>query len=75
MRGISRLSVKLICYSLCSRAMNHLSSERLVDRFLFMMSEDQGHLRDCMRRESLLDELLEQRAPSGDKSKSAAESH
>ena len=32
----------------------------LVDKFLYMMPEDQLLLRDCMRRQSLLDELLGQ---------------
>ena len=33
-------------------------SQLLVDKFLYMMPEDQALLRDCMRRESLLDALL-----------------
>ncbi len=34
-------------------------SQILVDKFLFMMPEEQAILRDCMRRKSLLDALLE----------------
>lgn len=33
-------------------------SQLLVDKFLYMMPEDQGRLRDCMRRESLMDQIL-----------------
>jgi hypothetical protein len=33
-------------------------SQLLVDKFLFMLPEDQQRLRDCMRRESLLDQCL-----------------
>ncbi|NVK25396.1 MAG: DUF1864 family protein [Gammaproteobacteria bacterium] len=33
-------------------------SQMLVDKFLFMMPEDQKILRDCMRRTSLMDEFL-----------------
>ena len=33
-------------------------SQLLVDKFLYMMPEDQIRLRDCMRKTSLLDELL-----------------
>jgi hypothetical protein len=33
-------------------------SQQLVDKFLFMMPEEQAILRDCMRRESLLNTLL-----------------
>jgi hypothetical protein len=31
----------------------------LVDKFLYMMPEDQDMLRECMRRKSLMDEFLE----------------
>ncbi|MDT8319105.1 MAG: DUF1864 family protein [Xanthomonadales bacterium] len=42
---------------LCSA--NHAYySQLLVDKFLYMMPEDQATLRDCMRRRSLLDEFL-----------------
>jgi len=33
-------------------------SQLLVDKFLFMIPEDQAVLRDCMRRESLMDSFL-----------------
>ncbi|WOJ92202.1 DUF1864 family protein [Congregibacter variabilis] len=33
-------------------------SQLLVDKFSYMMPEDQGRLRDCMRRESLMDQIL-----------------
>ncbi|EED31728.1 conserved domain protein [gamma proteobacterium NOR5-3] len=33
-------------------------SQLLVDKFLYMMPEDQARLRDCMRRESLLNQIL-----------------
>jgi hypothetical protein len=33
-------------------------SQILVDKFLFMLPEEQATLRDCMRRESLLDSML-----------------
>jgi hypothetical protein len=33
-------------------------SQLLVDKFLYMMPEDQTLLRDCMRRESLMDDFL-----------------
>ena len=35
-------------------------SQLLVDKFLYMMPEDQALLRDCMRRESLMNSFLEQ---------------
>jgi len=34
-------------------------SQLLVDKFLYMMPDDQALLRDCMRRRSLMDEFLE----------------
>jgi len=34
-------------------------SQLLVDKFLYMMPEDQAILRDCMRRRSLMNEFLE----------------
>ncbi|MFT7287023.1 MAG: hypothetical protein ACI87W_001132 [Halieaceae bacterium] len=34
-------------------------SQLLVDKFLYMMPEDQTRLRDCMRRQSLMDQILE----------------
>ena len=33
-------------------------AQLLVDKFLFMMPEDQSRLRDCMRRESLMNQVL-----------------
>jgi hypothetical protein len=40
-------------------------SQLLVDKFLYMMPEDQARLRDVMRQQSLLDSLLEQAGASG----------
>lgn len=40
------------------RADDPYYSQILVDKFLYMRPEDQLMLRDCMRRQSLLDELL-----------------
>jgi hypothetical protein len=40
------------------RADDAYYSQLLVDKFLFMVPEDQLLLRDCMRRESLLDSFL-----------------
>lgn len=34
-------------------------SQLLVDKFLYMLPEDQLRLRDCMRRESLMDRILQ----------------
>ncbi len=52
--GINEIDLLL---GLC-RADNPSYSQLLVDKFLFMMPEDQARLRDVMRRRSLLDELL-----------------
>ncbi len=53
--GINEIDMLL---GLCSA--NNLSySQLLVDKFLYMMPEDQARLRDVMRRKSLLDSLLE----------------
>jgi len=52
--GINELDLLL---GLC-RADDASYSQLLVDKFLFMMPEDQDRLRDVMRRESLLDALL-----------------
>ena len=41
------------------RADNAYYSQLLVDKFMFMRPEDQLILRDCMRRQSLMDALLE----------------
>lgn len=40
-------------------------SQLLVDKILYMMTEDQARLRDCMRQQSLLDSLLERMEASG----------
>ncbi len=53
--GINEIDLLL---GLC-RAENPSYAQLLVDKFLFMMPEDQARLRDCMRRRSLLDQLLE----------------
>ena len=42
------------------RADHAYYSQLLVDKFLYMMPEDQALLRDCMRRESLMNSFLEQ---------------
>ncbi len=52
--GINTIDLLL---GLC-RADNPTYSQLLVDKFLFMMPEDQDQLRDVMRRASLLDDLL-----------------
>lgn len=53
--GINEIDMLL---GLCDA--NNLSySQLLVDKFLYMMPEDQARLRDAMRRRTLLDELLE----------------
>jgi hypothetical protein len=54
--GINEIDLLL---GLCN-ANNITYSQLLVDKFLFMMPEDQTRLRDCMRRRSLLDSLLEE---------------
>jgi len=53
--GINEIDLLL---GLC-RADDASYSQLLVDKFLFMMPEDQNRLRDVMRRQSLLDGLLE----------------
>lgn len=52
--GINAIDLLL---GLC-RADDAYYSQLLVDKFLFMVPEDQLVLRDCMRRESLLDSFL-----------------
>ncbi|MFT4826015.1 MAG: hypothetical protein ACJASY_001451 [Halioglobus sp.] len=53
--GINQIDMLL---GLCNG--NNLSySQLLVDKFLYMVPEDQASLRDAMRRRTLLDELLE----------------
>ncbi|MEX2122833.1 MAG: monodechloroaminopyrrolnitrin synthase PrnB family protein [Woeseia sp.] len=54
--GINEIDMLL---GLCS-ANDSFYSQLLVDKFLYMMPEDQVRLRDCMRRESLLNALLAQ---------------
>lgn len=41
-------------------------SQLLVDKFLYMLPEDQLRLRDCMRRLSLLDQILDQLKSAAD---------
>ncbi len=53
--GINEIDLLL---GLCS-ADNLSYSQLLVDKFLYMMPEDQARLRDVMRRQSLLDSFLE----------------
>ncbi|MBT8077265.1 MAG: DUF1864 family protein [Gammaproteobacteria bacterium] len=52
--GINEIDLLL---GLC-RADSASYSQLLVDKFLYMRPEDQGRLRDCMRRRSLLREFL-----------------
>lgn len=52
--GINVLDLQL---GLCS-ANEPSYSQMLVDKFLFMMPEDQMILRDCMRRTSIMDDFL-----------------
>ncbi|HEY1313258.1 MAG TPA: monodechloroaminopyrrolnitrin synthase PrnB family protein [Steroidobacteraceae bacterium] len=52
--GINELDLLL---GLC-RANDPYYAQLLVDKMLFMLPGDQGRLRDCMTRTSLLDELL-----------------
>jgi len=54
--GINEIDMLL---GLC-HADNTSYSQLLVDKFLYMMPEDQARLRDCMRRESLLTSFVEQ---------------
>jgi monodechloroaminopyrrolnitrin synthase PrnB-like protein len=56
--GINEIDMLL---GLCN-ANNTSYSQLLVDKFLYMMPEDQARLRDCMRRESLLTRFIEQMA-------------
>jgi hypothetical protein len=50
------------------QADNSSYSQLLVDKFLYMMPEDQSILRDVMRRQSLLNGFLEQLEASGSES-------
>ena len=52
--GINEIDLLL---GLC-RANDPYYSQLLVDKMLFMLPSDQARLRDCMTRQSLLDELL-----------------
>ncbi len=52
--GINEIDMLL---GLC-QAESAYYSQLLVDKLLYMMPDDQARLRDCMRRRSLLDELL-----------------
>jgi hypothetical protein len=61
--GINEIDLLL---GLC-RADNPTYSQLLVDKFLFMMPEDQVRLRDVMRRPSLLDSLLSAMSTSASK--------
>ena len=53
--GINEIDLLL---GLCS-ADNTSYSQLLVDKFLYMMPEDQARLRDVMRRQSLMDQFIE----------------
>ncbi len=55
------INVVDLLLGLC-RANDAYYSQLLVDKFLFMRPEDQLVLRDCMRRESLLDRFLKAHA-------------
>lgn len=59
--GINEIDMLL---GLCS-ANDSFYSQLLVDKFLYMMPEDQARLRDCMRRDSLLNALLAELESSG----------
>lgn len=52
--GINEIDLLL---GLC-QAEDTAYSQLLVDKFLYMTPEDQARLRDCMRRESLMDQIL-----------------
>ena len=51
---------------LCS-ASNPSYSQILVDKFLFMLPEEQAFLKDCMRRRSFMDLFLDEVEESGEK--------
>jgi hypothetical protein len=59
--GINEIDLLL---GLCS-ADNQSYSQLLVDKFLYMMPEDQSRLRDVMRRQSLLSSFLELMSSDG----------
>jgi len=54
----SGINVIDMLLGLC-RADHSYYSQLLVDKMLYMMPEDQTRLMDCMRRKSLMDEMLE----------------
>lgn len=54
--GINEIDLLL---GLC-QANDAAYSQQLVDKFLYMLPEDQSRLRDCMRRPSLLDQVLDE---------------
>ena len=54
--GINEIDLLL---GLC-QANDSSYSQQLVDKFLYMMPEDQIRLRDCMRKKNLLDRFLDQ---------------
>lgn len=58
--GINEIDLLL---GLC-RANDAYYSQLLVDKMLYMRPEDQGSLRDCMRKKPLLDQFLEARGAS-----------
>lgn len=58
--GINEIDLLL---GLCN-ANNIFYSQILVDKFLFMVPEDQARLRDCTRRQNLLDLLLQEMSAS-----------
>ena len=59
--GINEIDLVL---GLC-QAGHSTYSQLLVDKFLYIMPQDQARLRDAMRQQSLLDSLLEQADASG----------
>lgn len=61
--GINEIDLLL---GLC-RADHPEYSQLLVDKFLYMLPEDQQRLRDCMRRRSLLDALLDAAPEAADR--------
>jgi hypothetical protein len=62
----SGINIIDLLLGLCS-ANNPSYSQVLVDKFLFMLPEEQEMLKDCMRRKSLMNEFLQAMDTSGDK--------
>ncbi|NRD71680.1 DUF1864 family protein [Shewanella sp. VB17] len=60
--GINVIDLQL---GLCA-ANDPAYSQLLVDKFLYMMPEDQQTLRDCMRRTSIMDDFLNAISPNED---------